>query len=56
MQHFTPVPALVGGALSGPSAVMLMLFLGRVAGVSGIVGRLFGGDQGDVGWLPLLAV
>ena len=37
---FTPIESLIGGALIGVSAVILMLFLGRVAGISGIVGRL----------------
>lgn len=34
------VLALIGGALIGLSAVMLMAFSGRIAGVSGIVGGL----------------
>ena len=37
---FTPIESLVGGALIGAAAVILMLFLGRVAGISGILGRL----------------
>ena len=37
---FTPIESLFGGALIGAAAVILMLFLGRVAGVSGILGRL----------------
>jgi len=36
MSNFTPVSAAVGGALIGLSAVLLMLFTGRIAGVSGI--------------------
>ena len=38
---FTPVEALVGGALIGLSAVFMMLFLGRIMGISGIIGGLF---------------
>ena len=38
---FTPLASTIGGALSGVSAVMLMLFNGRIAGISGILGRLF---------------
>ena len=34
---FTPVSALLGGALIGASATLLLWSLGRVAGVSGIV-------------------
>lgn len=37
---FTPLSALLGGALIGLSAVVLMLFSGRIAGISGIVGRV----------------
>jgi uncharacterized protein len=37
---FTPIASLVGGALIGLSAVMLMALTGRIAGVSGIAGRL----------------
>lgn len=53
---FTPWSALAGGALIGLSASLLMLLLGRVAGVSGIVAGLVGifskdgsGDD-DVAW------
>ncbi len=38
--EFTPVASLVGGALIGAAAVMLMALKGRVAGVSGIAVRL----------------
>ena len=41
MENFTPLSALAGGALIGLSAGLLMLFNGRVAGISGIVGGLF---------------
>lgn len=37
---FTPIASLAGGALIGLSAVMLMAFSGRIAGVSGIAARL----------------
>lgn len=37
---FTPVASAAGGALIGLAAVMLMLFRGRIAGVSGILARL----------------
>lgn len=37
---FTPIASLLGGALIGVSAVMLMSLTGRIAGVSGIVARL----------------
>ena len=37
---FTPAASLLGGALIGVSAVMLMATQGRIAGVSGIAARL----------------
>ena len=37
---FTPWAALAGGVLIGLAAVLLALFNGRVAGISGIVGAL----------------
>ncbi|MBX6763747.1 MAG: YeeE/YedE family protein [Rubrobacteraceae bacterium] len=40
MGGFTPVSGLLGGILIGISAALLMLFEGRVAGISGIVGGL----------------
>lgn len=40
MTEFTPVASLVGGAMIGLSAVLLMLWEGRIAGISGIAGRL----------------
>jgi len=45
------IPSLAGGMLIGLSAVMLLLLNGRIAGISGIVGRLAQG----VGWTINLA-
>ena len=39
-------PALFGGALIGASAGVLLLGMGRVAGISGIVGRLLAAPGG----------
>ena len=40
MTEFTPLASLLGGALIGLSAVLLMAWEGRIAGISGIAGRL----------------
>lgn len=40
-RSFTPIASLLGGALIGLSAVLLMWATGRIAGVSGIAARLF---------------
>jgi uncharacterized membrane protein YedE/YeeE len=37
--EFTPFASSLGGVLIGMSAVILMLFHGRIAGISGIIGR-----------------
>jgi len=37
---FTPITSLLGGALIGCAAVLLMALTGRIAGVSGIAARL----------------
>ena len=38
-------PSLAGGMVLGGSAVLLLIVNGRIAGISGIVGRLLGGQQ-----------
>ena len=47
---FTPWHALAGGMLIGVAAVLLMLFNGRVAGISGIVAGLLRPAAHDWGW------
>ena len=47
---FTPWPALAGGVLIGIAAGMFLLFNGRVAGISGIVGGLLRPVGGDIAW------
>jgi uncharacterized protein len=47
---FTPVTALIGGALIGVAASVLLLFNGRVAGVQGMVAGLARGALGDAGF------
>jgi uncharacterized protein len=41
MTLFTPLQSTLGGIMIGLSAVLLMLFKGRIAGVSGIAIRIF---------------
>jgi len=38
--EFTPLASLLGGALIGLAAVMLVAFKGRILGISGIVGSM----------------
>ena len=50
LQHFTPYSALVGGALIGLGAAILLFFNGRICGVSGILGNALFGAKGDRLW------
>jgi uncharacterized protein len=50
METFTPVSAAVGGALIGLSATLLMLFNGRVAGISGIFAACINLRGSDKSW------
>lgn len=50
LNAFTPWPALAGGVLIGIAAAMLVLFNGRIAGISGVIGGLFVPRRGDIGW------
>jgi uncharacterized membrane protein YedE/YeeE len=50
MANFTPISAAIGGALIGLSAVLLMLFTGRIAGISGIFAGLINPQTDDRGW------
>ncbi len=50
MANFTPVSAAIGGALIGLAAVLLMLFTGRIAGISGIFAGLINPQTEDRGW------
>ncbi|RKI64859.1 YeeE/YedE family protein [Corallococcus sp. AB049A] len=47
------LPPLLGGALIGLSASLLLLANGRVAGISGIAGSLLAPVRGDVLWRVL---
>lgn len=40
MDAFSPIPALIGGALIGLAASLLWLGNGRIAGISGIFGQV----------------
>jgi uncharacterized membrane protein YedE/YeeE len=47
---FTPGSAIAGGLLIGLAAAAFVLLLGRIAGISGIVGGLLTARRGDLGW------
>lgn len=51
--NFTPYASLAGGATIGLAAAVLVLFNGRIAGISGILGGLLGPSGGDRLWRVL---
>lgn len=50
MTEFTPILSLCGGALIGLSAVLLMAFHGRIAGMTGIVAGILPPLPADWQW------
>ena len=50
MENFTPVSGLIGGMMIGLAAVLFLALNGRVAGISGVVGGLFGGAASELPW------
>lgn len=48
MDNFTPISGLIGGALIGAAAAILILANGRIAGISGILGGALDGARGSV--------
>ncbi|RZT11103.1 hypothetical protein SAMN05216319_0420 [Duganella sp. CF402] len=47
---FTPAASLAGGLLIGLAAALFVIFNGRIAGISGIIGGLIKPQRGDIGW------
>lgn len=50
MHDFTPVSALVGGALIAISLAIMLIGTGRIAGLSGIFAGFVRGTPGDWAW------
>ncbi len=50
MENFTPVASLIGGILIGLSVSALLLFNGKIAGISGIVAGLLSPTKSDIAW------
>ncbi|QAV22266.1 YeeE/YedE family protein [Proteus hauseri] len=48
--HFTPLSAAIGGLMIGLAAAILLLFNGRIAGISGILGGILSTNQQGNGW------
>jgi len=50
MENFTPLSAITGGALIGISVTLLLLFNGRIGGVSGIMNGVICAPKSDRIW------
>ncbi len=50
LASFTPGLSLAGGLVIGGAAAVLVLFNGRIAGISGILGGLLGLPRRDMAW------
>jgi uncharacterized protein len=50
MHNFTPMASLLGGILIGVSASAMLLFDGRIAGISGILGGVLMPIKGNTEW------
>jgi len=50
MANFTPLSAAIGGALIGLSAALLMLLIGRIAGITGILAGVLPPLWSDQPW------
>lgn len=56
MTEFTPVESLIGGGIIGFSAIILLLFKGRIAGISGILNDAITTDRKELVWRLLFIV
>jgi uncharacterized membrane protein YedE/YeeE len=56
MESFTPITSSIGGVLIGIASAGLLMFHGRIAGISGIAGGIFQRVPGDTSWRVMFLV
>ncbi|MCL9776306.1 YeeE/YedE family protein [Vibrio methylphosphonaticus] len=56
MEFTFPWASLLGGMLLGLSATLLLFFNGKIAGISGILGRIYQAKSGDTSWRLLFVL
>ena len=56
MSNFTPLSSLIGGILIGLSASAMLLFDGKITGISGIVAGLLRPVRGETAWKTCFVV
>ena len=54
--NFTPYASLIGGVLIGVASLILLLWDGRIAGISGIVGGLIQSGKHDFMWRLMFVI
>lgn len=54
--NFTPMPAFIGGVLIGTAAAILLLFNGRIFGITGVISGIITPKKHDVFWRSILVV
>lgn len=54
--NFTPLPALLGGLLIGLAAALLLLFNGRIFGITGIISGIITPKKHDIFWRSILII
>ncbi|HIB83383.1 MAG TPA: YeeE/YedE family protein [Chromatiaceae bacterium] len=50
MDNFTPIASLIGGILIGLATAGMLIFNGRIAGVSGIFSGVINASKNDTAW------
>ena len=56
MEQFTPLSAMIGGAIIGISSALFLTFNGRIAGVSGVASGIFSRKTPNVVWRFLFLI
>ena len=50
MYSYTPVYAILGGAMIGTALVLMFWFTGRIAGISGLIGGVLSRNEDEKSW------
>ncbi len=56
MENFTPIASLSGGILIGLATAAVLLFNGRIAGISGIAGGILRLSESDRDWRAVFVI
>lgn len=56
IENFTPFSAIAGGTLIGLGTALLLLLNGRIAGISGILSRLWSANKEEKAWRAVFII